>query len=105
VNLVVNGIQAISQAGRPGRISVAASPGPAGRAWLSVSDDGPGVPPHLAERIFEPFFTTKPEGQGTGLGLAICYRIAEEHGGTIRLERSAAGGACFVVDLPAAPGA
>jgi two-component system NtrC family sensor kinase len=105
VNLVVNAIQAISQAGRPGRISVAASPGHAGRAWLSVSDDGPGVPPHLAERIFEPFFTTKPEGQGTGLGLAICYRIAEEHGGTIRLERSGAGGACFVVDLPAAPGA
>jgi two-component system NtrC family sensor kinase len=105
VNLVVNAIQAVSQAGRPGRIAVAAGPGPAGRAWLSVSDDGPGVPPDLAGRIFEPFFTTKPEGQGTGLGLAICYRIAEEHGGTIRLERSAEGGACFVVDLPAAPGA
>jgi two-component system NtrC family sensor kinase len=72
---------------------------------LSVSDDGPGVPPDLVTRVFEPFFTTKPEGQGTGLGLSICYRIAEEHGGTVRLERGATKGACFVVDLPAAPAA
>ena len=56
-----------------------------------------------AERIFEPFFTTKPEGQGTGLGLAICYRIAEEHGGIIRLEPSPDQGACFVVELPVPP--
>ena len=68
---------------------------------VSVTDDGPGVPAELAERIFEPFFTTKPEGQGTGLGLSICYRIAEEHGGVIRLENLREGGARFVVDLPA----
>jgi two-component system NtrC family sensor kinase len=69
---------------------------------LAVSDTGPGVPPELAERIFEPFFTTKPEGQGTGLGLSICYRIAEEHGGSIRMEPPPGGGARFVVDLPQA---
>jgi two-component system NtrC family sensor kinase len=68
---------------------------------VSVTDDGPGVPPGIAERIFEPFFTTKPEGQGTGLGLSICYRIAEEHGGSVRLENVREGGARFVVDLPA----
>jgi len=98
VNLIVNASQAL---GGEGRIVVETGPGAPGRVRLSVSDSGPGVPPEIAERIFEPFFTTKPEGQGTGLGLSICYRIAEEHGGTIRLEKGPEGGACFVVDLQA----
>jgi two-component system NtrC family sensor kinase len=99
VNLIVNAAHAV---GGKGRVTLHAGPGAPGRVILSVTDDGPGVPPELAERIFEPFFTTKPEGQGTGLGLAICYRIAEEHGGTIRLESPPGGGARFIVDLPAA---
>ncbi|HET8733661.1 MAG TPA: ATP-binding protein [Anaeromyxobacteraceae bacterium] len=100
VNLIVNASQAV--AGK-GRVTVHTGSGGPGRAVVSVADDGAGVPPEIAERIFEPFFTTKPEGQGTGLGLSICYRIAEEHGGTIRLETPPGGGARFVVDLPAAP--
>ncbi|HZY02525.1 MAG TPA: ATP-binding protein [Anaeromyxobacteraceae bacterium] len=99
VNLVVNALQAM---GASGRIALETFPSPGGRARLAVADSGPGVPQELAQRIFEPFFTTKPEGQGTGLGLSICYRIAEEHGGTISLERPADGGARFVVDLPQA---
>jgi len=98
VNLIVNAAQAM---GGTGRIVLTTGPGAPGRVRLAVSDNGPGVPPEIAERIFEPFFTTKPEGQGTGLGLSICYRIAEEHGGTIRLEKGPEGGACFTVDLPA----
>ena len=100
VNLVVNALQAISS---KGRIAVSSGPGQPGRVQLVVSDDGPGVAADIAGRIFEPFFTTKPEGQGTGLGLSICYRIAEEHGGSIHYERAPGGGASFVVDFPAAP--
>ena len=100
VNLLVNALQAISG---QGRISIATGPGGPGRARIVVADNGPGVPPELASRLFEPFFTTKPEGQGTGLGLSICYRIADEHGGTIRYEPVPSGGASFVVELPAAP--
>jgi two-component system NtrC family sensor kinase len=99
VNLVVNALQAV---GGAGRIAVETGAAPGGRVRLAVSDTGPGVPPELAERIFEPFFTTKPEGQGTGLGLSICYRIAEVHGGSIRMEPPPGGGARFVVDLPQA---
>jgi two-component system, NtrC family, sensor kinase len=98
MNLIVNASQAIQG---KGRIVVHTGPGAPGRVLVSVADDGPGVPPGIAERIFEPFFTTKPEGQGTGLGLSICYRIAEEHGGSVRLENVREGGARFVVDLPA----
>jgi two-component system NtrC family sensor kinase len=100
VNLLVNAIQAV--AGN-GKVTVAVGPAPGGRVRLSVADTGPGVRPEHAKRIFEPFFTTKPEGQGTGLGLSICYQIAEEHGGTIKLAPGAERGACFVLEVPAAP--
>lgn len=70
------------------------------RVQLAVSDDGPGVPPELAERIFDPFFSTRAPGQGTGLGLYVSRRILEAHGGTLRVEPSPPRGARFVVDLP-----
>ena len=101
VNLIVNALQAIGPS-RAGRVTVRAAPAGA-RVRLTVTDDGPGVSRELADRIFEPFFTTKPEGQGTGLGLSICYRIAEEHGGSLRHEPSPGGGATFLFELPAAP--
>jgi two-component system NtrC family sensor kinase len=98
VNLVVNALQAMDGAGK---LTLEVGPSGAGRVRLAVTDDGPGVSPEFAKHVFEPFFTTKPEGKGTGLGLFICYQIAEEHGGTIRLEPGAGRGASFVVDLPA----
>jgi two-component system NtrC family sensor kinase len=97
VNLVVNAVQAM---GSEGRIVVSTGVSGPGRVRLSVADSGPGIKPEVARRIFEPFFTTKAEGQGTGLGLSICYQIAEEHGGTIRLEPGPDQGACFIVELP-----
>jgi two-component system NtrC family sensor kinase len=99
VNLVVNAIQAMNG---EGRIVVSTGAAGAGHVRLQVADSGPGMKPDVARRVFEPFFTTKPEGQGTGLGLSICYQIAEEHGGTIRLETAPDRGACFVLELPAA---
>jgi two-component system NtrC family sensor kinase len=99
VNLVVNALQAM---GASGRLTVSTGPAGPGLVRLAVADTGPGVRPEIAKRIFEPFFTTKAEGQGTGLGLSICYQIAEEHGGAIRVEPSPVG-ACFAVELPAAP--
>ena len=99
VNLLVNAVQAMDG---KGTLTVSVGPAAAGRVRLSVADTGPGVKPDIAKRIFEPFFTTKAEGQGTGLGLSICYQIAEEHGGSIKLEPAGDRGACFVLELPAA---
>jgi two-component system, NtrC family, sensor kinase len=72
------------------------------RIQIRVEDSGPGIEPNVLPRIFEPFFTTKPVGTGTGLGLSVCYSILLQHRGKIAYEPSLLGGACFVVELPAA---
>lgn len=51
----------------------------ANEKWLSVEDNGPGVPEDRVERIFAPFMTTKPSGQGRGLGLFIASDLAKWH--------------------------
>jgi len=99
MNLITNAVQAVATQGG-GHITVRAMPWLDG-AGITVADDGPGVPPALAERIFEPFFTTKPAGSGTGLGLSICQGILKEHGGRLALVSADGGGATFRVELPA----
>ncbi len=66
---------------------------------LRVADNGPGVPAELRQRIFHPFYTGKDSG--TGLGLAIVHRIAECHGGTVRVADRPGGGA--MLNLPLKP--
>ena len=69
---------------------------------LVVSDDGPGIPPRLAERLFEPFVSGKAS-DGTGLGLTISRELAANHGGDLRLIRTDADGAAFELRLPHTP--
>ncbi|MBS1871007.1 MAG: HAMP domain-containing histidine kinase [Actinobacteria bacterium] len=71
---------------------------------LTVEDDGPGIPEQLRPRLFERFVRAHGDGGGgSGLGLAIVRAVAVSHGGSVRIERAATGGARFVVRLPAAP--
>jgi len=69
---------------------------------VSVEDHGPGLPKGREEAIFEKFERGKKESAtpGVGLGLAICRAIVEAHGGTIRGETRAEGGARFTFSLP-----
>jgi two-component system sensor histidine kinase KdpD len=72
----------------------------AGDVEVRVADEGIGVPDWERLKVFEPF--RRGEGSGSsGVGLAICKAVVEAHGGTISLERTAGGGATFVVSLPA----
>ena len=69
---------------------------------LVVEDRGPGLPPGREEAIFEKFERGRKESAtpGVGLGLAICRAIVQAHGGSIRAENVAGGGARFIVALP-----
>jgi len=66
---------------------------------VSITDNGPGIPPEIMPRIFDPFFTTKPPGEGTGLGLDIVLKIIEKHQGKLQVE-SVPGQTKFTVCLP-----
>jgi signal transduction histidine kinase len=68
---------------------------------VDVADDGPGMPPDVAEKIFNPFFTTK--AQGSGLGLAIVRKIIDAHEGRIDMTTADGRGTRFRVTLPVEP--
>ncbi len=66
---------------------------------ISVTDSGPGIPPHILEKLMTPFFTTKEVGKGTGLGLSISRNIIEEHGGKLYYDTMSSH-TRFVIELP-----
>ncbi len=112
LNLIVNAEQAIRAARDRGSLSVRFGSVPLGASgglpsaetvWVTIQDDGPGIPPDVLPKIFDPFFTTKRPGRGTGLGLSICMALVREHGGTIEAQEAPGGGALFRVLLPRAP--
>jgi signal transduction histidine kinase len=68
-------------------------------AAITVSDNGCGMTPEIADRIWEPFFTTKG-AEGTGVGLDVSRSIVEAHGGTIDCLTAPDQGATFTIRLP-----
>jgi PAS domain S-box-containing protein len=101
VNLAVNAVQAMAQAGSSKRSITFRT------AWqnpttlhCSVEDSGPGIAPRDLPRLFDSFFTTKDSGMG--MGLRICRSVIEAHGGHIAADNeSSQGGARFHFTLPA----
>jgi C4-dicarboxylate-specific signal transduction histidine kinase len=96
INLVVNAMDALNGRG-DGRVRIATwSRGD--ELHIRIADNGPGVPPELADTIFEPFFTTKVRGNGIGLPTAL--RTVQAWGGDVVYEPVSAGtGAVFIVRL------
>jgi PAS domain S-box-containing protein len=103
-NLLANAYEALD--GR-GRVSITAGPirledGADGQDAVLVefADDGPGMPPDVADSVFDPFYTTKPKG--SGLGLAIVRRIVDAHDGRIDMRTAPGQGTTIRVMLPVA---
>jgi len=73
---------------------------------LSVSDQGPGVPRADREKIWGGYYRLERERHsaiaGTGIGLAVVRELVTQHGGSVWADDSGDGGACFVVEFPAA---
>lgn len=94
LNLVMNGIQAITVAGEV-RVNLIPD---GGSVVIQVTDTGRGITPDALPRIFKPFFTTRSEG--TGLGLSLAIGIVHAHGGRIDVSSTPGKGTQFKVWLP-----
>ena len=101
-NLLMNAYEAM---GGKGRVTISADlmrleDGGDGRAAVLIefTDNGPGIPPDVADKVFDPFFTTK--AQGSGLGLAIVRKIVDAHDGRIDLRTTPGQGTTIRVTLP-----
>ncbi|MBV6319644.1 sensor histidine kinase [Duganella violaceipulchra] len=80
-----------------GTVTVACRPDGEG-GWLSVEDNGPGIPPHKREQVFSRYVRLDDQTTGSGLGLAIVRDIATVHGATLTVTEAAGGrGALFSV--------
>lgn len=104
VNLVINAMQAMVEAGSSRRkITIRTSVDDTATVACSFEDSGPGVRPEHFARLFESFFTTKESGMG--IGLPICRSIIEAHGGRMIADNdSVEGGARFSFMLPSVAG-
>ena len=69
---------------------------------VEFADNGPGIPPDVADKVFDPLFTTK--AQGSGLGLAIVRKIVDAHDGRIDLKTIPGQGTTIRVTLPVTGG-
>ncbi len=67
---------------------------------FTFADDGPGIPPEIADKLFGSFVTARKKN-GTGLGLAIVKKIAEEHEGTVTCQSKPGKGTTFELRIPA----
>lgn len=94
LNLLLNGIQAISGSGQ---IRVALNRD-GEQVMIQVSDTGKGISAEALTKIFKPFFTTRSEG--TGLGLSLARGIVQSHSGTIEVSSTPGKGSQFKICLP-----
>jgi signal transduction histidine kinase len=105
-NLLMNAYEAMGGSGHvritASRMRLEDGADPRDAVLVQVADDGPGIPPDVAEKVFDPFFTTKP--QGSGLGLAIVRKIVDAHDGRIDLRTAAGHGTTIRVTLPVSGG-
>jgi len=98
-NLVSNALRYVPRAGHVALGARRVGP----KVHISVSDDGPGIPPQDHLKIFGKFVQVSGrEPGGSGLGLAISKEIVRAHGGAIWVESGEGRGSTFTFTLPVA---
>ncbi|MEM6837192.1 MAG: ATP-binding protein [Cyanobacteria bacterium P01_C01_bin.120] len=100
-NIIVNALDAMFDANsQPKQLIINTCVQSDKHIQISFRDTGPGMAPETEAKIFDPFFTTKAVGKGTGLGMGICFKIIEQHQGTIAVETEVGKGTEFTITLP-----
>lgn len=97
--LVVNLVRNAIEASPPGGVVTIDVSGEDRAVVLTVSDNGTGIPAEMVAKLGTPFLTTKPEGNG--LGLPVCYRIADRHKASVKVESKPNQGTVFSIFFPA----
>ncbi|MEA5515795.1 ATP-binding protein [Nodularia sp. UHCC 0506] len=107
MNILVNAIDALEEAmssqdfTRKPQIFIRTELTKDNQVYISISDNGLGVPENVHKKLFDPFFTTKPIGKGTGLGLSISYKIITEiHHGKLQCISAHNQGTKFLILFP-----
>jgi signal transduction histidine kinase len=99
INLILNAVDAMSQAAKiPRTLTIRSTRIAGSEILISVADTGMGIPSGREEKIFEPYHTTKP--RGLGLGLSLSRSIVVAHGGRLWAENHAPHGATFHFTVP-----
>ena len=94
-NILRNAVQAVAAIEKPHiRVEISIS---GGRPFISIDDNGPGIPPEMMQNLFQPFFTTKP--RGSGIGLCLSRQIARLHGGDLTLSSTPSHGTRALITL------
>ena len=96
INLIKNSIEAMPN-DRKGNISISTTVDN-NKYYLTIKDNGEGIPESIISKIRNPFFTTKKGG--TGLGVSLIYEIIEAHKGTIKYESSYGSGTIVKLEFP-----
>jgi len=99
LNLLSNAVKYNSKGGH---VWVSSGVGAAGRAWLAVRDDGPGLSIEQMASLFQPFNRLGQEGgseEGSGIGLVLSKRLAELMNATIGVTSAVCQGSTFTVEL------
>lgn len=94
-NVLRNAVQAVAGIPEP-RIHVDVSVSE-GRPYISIEDNGCGIPAELMPNLFQPFFTTKPGG--SGIGLCLSRQIARLHGGDFTISSTPGHGTKAIITL------
>lgn len=102
LNLIDNAVKHAGRNGGAARVRVAAR---LDGEWceVSVSDDGPGIPPAQQVRIWQLFHTLQSGSDDSGIGLAVVRRLVEAQGGRVWVTSSAGSGATFTFQWPTRP--
>ena len=94
-NVLRNAVQAVAGVPEPHiHVDVSVSEG---RPYISIEDNGCGIPAEMMPNLFQPFLTTKPGG--SGIGLCLSRQIARLHGGDFTISSTPAHGTKALITL------
>lgn len=94
-NVLRNAVQAVAGVSEPYiHVEVSVSEG---HPYISIEDNGCGIPAEIMPNLFQPFFTTKPGG--SGIGLCLSRQIARLHGGDFTISSTPGHGTKAIITL------